>query len=70
MMWGWEWGWMALWMSVFWVSVVLLVIWGVRHMSPPGRSGGSRAMEILEERFARGEIDQDEFESRRRDLIR
>ncbi len=37
----------------------------------PGAStgiGSSTALSILEERYARGEIDQDEFEERRRSL--
>jgi putative membrane protein len=67
---GW---WMALWMLLFWGGVILLVVWGVRALSDGGhglRRGedGSRALHILEERFARGEIDRDEFEQRRSTL--
>jgi len=71
MMWigGW---WMALWMLLFWSVVILLVIWGVRAISGEGpgagRAGVSSALQILEERFARGEIDRDEFEERRSSL--
>jgi putative membrane protein len=67
---GW---WMALWMLLFWGGVILLVVWGVRALSDGGhglRRGedGSRVLHILEERFARGEIDRDEFEQRRSTL--
>jgi putative membrane protein len=34
------------------------------HHAPPGRT----PIDILKERFARGEIDKDEFEERRRVL--
>jgi putative membrane protein len=60
---------MALWMLLFLAGVILLVVWGVRATSDSGQSRGgetrNRALEILEERFARGEIDREEFEERR-----
>ncbi len=48
------------------VVVVLMVRWlgGTGHGAAPGRT----ALDILKERFARGEIDKDEFEERRRAL--
>lgn len=72
MMWHWGSGaWLGgLWMVLFWVGVVLLIVWAVRavsaHQSPAGRS----ALDILEERFARGEIDTAELIERRRELTR
>ena len=49
------------------VLVVLLVRWLGGSASPAAPSGKS-ALDILAERFARGEIDKQEFEERRRTL--
>lgn len=71
MMWfgpgGW---WMALWMLLFWSGVIVLVVWAVRAATDGSRRGedGNRAIHILEERYARGEIDREEFEQRRSTL--
>ncbi len=43
-------------------ALVALGIWAARRFSEP--RGDSRARRILEDRFARGEIDADEFRSR------
>lgn len=70
MMWGYG-GWGALWMLLFWAGVVVLIVWAVRgsgSSNTPDRS--NRAVEILEERYARGEIDRDEFQTRRAELER
>jgi putative membrane protein len=72
MMWDGTWGWGALgmlWMALFWVGIVVLAIWAIRQFSDGSRGRSDRrALDILEERFARGEIDRDEFEERKRAL--
>ncbi|MGH3451097.1 MAG: SHOCT domain-containing protein [Haloechinothrix sp.] len=50
------------------VGGVWLAVRAFRDGSSSGSSGGSSALRILEDRFARGEIDRDEFEERRRTL--
>ena len=57
-------------MLLFLVFVVAGIVWLVlaiaRSQDPAGRTeGGSRALRILEERLARGEIDTEEFRTRR-----
>ena len=76
---GWGWGaWVAMgfMMVVFWGLLVALVVVllrspGHRHDGPPHGEARPRdeALRILDERFARGEIDAQEYTSRR-DLLR
>lgn len=66
---GWWWvmgvGWL-----VFLALIVLVVIFVVRHSVDRGQRGTSRGAEdVLSERLARGEIDEDEYR-RRRDALR
>lgn len=78
MMWGDGWGgWItgALMMLIFWGGLVALVVLLVRGFGArPGRGeekpSRPDAREILAERFARGEISEEEFEQRRRVLER
>jgi putative membrane protein len=46
---------------LFLVAIIALAVWAVRRFVP---GSGSSARRILEERFARGEIDAEEFRSR------
>jgi len=71
---GWGWGHMffgSFMMLLFWGGLVILIILAVRWMgggsarSGDGPAQGNRALDILEERYARGEIDKEEFEERK-----
>ena len=63
---GW---WMGIGMILWWALVVLVIIALVRWIGgPTDRERGKSAREILEERYARGEIKKGEFEEKRRDL--
>jgi putative membrane protein len=67
MMWNYG-GWFgAVWMVIFWVGALLLIAWLLRQVGSRS-SDASRAVEILEERDVRGEIDSTEFDSRMRDM--
>ena len=50
-------------------AIIGLVVVAVRWLGPARRAGSGRtSLDILEERFARGEIDAQEFQERRRIL--
>ncbi|WP_335940237.1 SHOCT domain-containing protein [Streptomyces sp. PTD5-9] len=77
---GWGWGWvvMAVIMVLFWVLLIAGVIALAHYLTrghrgrqpglppPPGQPvwGGGRAEDLLAERFARGEIDEEEYKRR------
>ena len=58
-------------MWLFWILLILAIVWAVKAFTVNGDRGSKRdktALEILQERYARGEIDQAEFERKRKDL--
>ena len=61
-------------MMVFWILVIVGIVFLVKWLIQASSSGkaaqqtGQRAVEILKERYARGEIDKAEFESMKRDI--
>ena len=57
-----------LWWALIIVGVVVLVRWLMRDASRSGAAGEGRALSILKERYARGEIDKAEFDMRKRDI--
>ncbi|MHB1685712.1 MAG: SHOCT domain-containing protein [Bacilli bacterium] len=53
-------------MGIFWLLIVGAIIWGIVYFSrrQAGATGDNRSLAILRERYARGEIDDDEYERR------
>lgn len=78
MMGDWGMGWFGMiFMLLFWAliiaGIVFLIRWLVQSTGSRGSSGadtGSQAMDILKERYARGEISQDEYESMKKEILR
>ncbi len=57
-------------MIVFWVLLIIVIVWAVRELrSKHVGSNSSNALDILKERYAKGEINKEEFESKKKDLI-
>ena len=65
---GFGWIFMILWAVLIIVGIVALVKWMGAPSAADGRSGESRALNILKERYARGEIDEQEFQKKKHDL--
>ena len=74
---GWMTGWGVVWLVLI-LAVGALVVLGVVMATRAGSTGGSSlrrdgsksALEILQERYARGEISSEEYEEMRRTLER
>ena len=70
------WGWAGMWLGpLFMIAVLAMVVVGIvvlaRWIGGSGSDGGGRVRtprEILDERYARGEIDREEYQRRRDDI--
>jgi len=59
-------GWIS--MLFFWGLVILLIIALIKWIMTPKTSSALSALEILKARYAKGEIDKQEFENKKQDL--
>ena len=74
---GYGMGWIGgIFMMVFCVAIIVGIIFLIRWLFVVSRTGahgpihgGDTALDILKKRYARGEIDKQEFEEKRKDLI-
>lgn len=59
-------------MWIFWIAVlvgiILLIKWLVQQ-KPAEPHSQENSLEILKKRYARGEIDKEEFEQKKKDLL-
>jgi putative membrane protein len=55
-------------MILVWGAIILLLVWLVRAFSRTSDGKEKSARKILDERYARGEIDRQEYEQKKRDL--
>lgn len=74
--WGmqdWAYGWGAghmIFLLIFWIAVIFGVVFVVQNLlgSPGRRTHRSPALDVLSERYAKGEIDREEYLRRRQDI--
>ena len=75
---GWGMGWFGgIFMIIFWILIIVGLVFFIKwlvqstkgHPGGGGISSSSRALDILKERYARGEINKQEFEEKKKDLL-
>ncbi len=72
--WGW-WGMGWIFMIIFWgliiVGLIFLIRWlaGLSRSHPSYDKTQNSALDILKQRYARGEINKEEFDQKKRDLL-
>ncbi len=61
------------WMIIFWIGLIVGAFFLVKYLVDQNRSSStgkeSTPLEILKRRYASGEITQEEFEQKKKDLI-
>ena len=74
---GWQYWWICPLMMLFMMVVFAVIFFGVRRSwgdgshrwEPPWRGTSHSALQILSERFARGEIQKDEYEEKKATIL-
>ena len=74
--WGFGMPWFGMiFMMLFWIAVIVGIIFLIRWLilstrsKSPGGAAGDSALEILKTRYAKGEINKEEFEEKKKDLL-
>ena len=66
---GW---WMAfggVWMVIFWGGIIVLIVWGIKKLTERGGSTSKHdPLDIAKERYAKGEISEEEFNQLKKNL--
>ncbi len=68
---GYGWSWLSwIWVALWYVIAILLVMLGIRWLRKSHLIGHRSSMEILKERYAKGELTKEHFEEMRKELLK
>ena len=62
-------GFFWIWQILFYVVIIFLVIYFINKNSQKNERKNESALEILKKRYANWEIDKDEFDEKKKDLL-
>jgi len=66
---GWWMGFGWLWLLLFWGVFIALIVWGIKKLTERGDSSQRRnPLDVVKERYAKGEISREEFDQLKKDL--
>lgn len=66
--WGLGWFGGGIMMIVFWALLIGLIVWIVREFGGRNLKSNPNALDILKERYVKGEISKSEFDSMKKDI--
>ncbi len=64
--WGWF-GWLL--MIIFWIAIIWLIVWIIQQFTK-GKESKESALDILERRYAKGEINKKQYSEMKKELRR
>jgi len=56
-------------MLLFWGAIIYFIVWLIRSNKTSETDSNKKSLDILKERYAKGEIDKKEFEEKKKDLM-
>ena len=65
---GYHWLWMLIWLG-FWIVIVMGLVFLIRALIERKSGAEKHAMDILNDRYARGDISREEYLEKRKDIL-
>lgn len=60
----------GIWMFIFWGGLIALIVWGITRLTRRDESISKHSpLDVAKERYAKGEINKEEFEQIKKDLF-